>query len=61
MILFVWALGALALLFIGIVQLAWGLLRVLFFASVVLLFWALQVIAVLVAAAVNIRRQRHTA
>jgi len=57
-IFFAWTAGALALLFIGLVQLLWGLLRMLFYAMAII---ALAVLRVLFAVGSSIRQARHTA
>lgn len=61
MILFVWLAGALGLFLYGVAALLWGILRMLFYAAAMLALWALQVVVALIAAAVAIRRERHTA
>lgn len=58
MIFFAWTAGALALLLIGLVQLLWGLLRMLFYAMAII---ALAVLRVLFAVGSSIRQARHTA
>lgn len=61
MIFFLWLGGALALFLYGVAALLWGILRMLFYAAALLALWALQTIVLLIAAAVAIRRERHTA